>query len=154
MCKAHINSITSIANSNKTEASIGKFGVGFKVVFQYTKTPNIYDPHIRFKIERFIVPHLLHEVIRWRDTPETVFWFPFDHKDKTPVDSFEDVLEKLKVLDLPILFLSHLKIVAFEGNGISGKYTKEIEDYQQRGGMEVQRHSSLPYPVLDRPQKP
>ena len=31
-----INSITSIANSNKTEASIGKFGVGFKAVFQYT----------------------------------------------------------------------------------------------------------------------
>lgn len=28
-----INAITSIANSNKTEASIGKFGVGFKSVF-------------------------------------------------------------------------------------------------------------------------
>ena len=31
-----VNAITSIANSNKTEASIGKFGVGFKAVFQYT----------------------------------------------------------------------------------------------------------------------
>ncbi len=40
----HINSITSIANSSKTEASIGKFGVGFKAVFQYTQTPHIYDP--------------------------------------------------------------------------------------------------------------
>lgn len=51
-----INAITSIANSNKTEASIGKFGVGFKAVFQYTTTPQIYDPEFRFKIERFIVP--------------------------------------------------------------------------------------------------
>jgi hypothetical protein len=37
-----INAITSIANSNKTDASIGKFGVGFKAVFQYTATPRIY----------------------------------------------------------------------------------------------------------------
>ena len=29
-----INAITSIANSNKTESSIGKFGVGFKAVFK------------------------------------------------------------------------------------------------------------------------
>ena len=36
-----INAITSIANSNKTEASIGKFGVGFKAVFAYTSTPGI-----------------------------------------------------------------------------------------------------------------
>ena len=36
-----INAITSIANSNKTESSIGKFGVGFKAVFQYTSTPYI-----------------------------------------------------------------------------------------------------------------
>ena len=51
-----INAITSIANSNKTGASIGKFGVGFKAVFQYTSTPHIYDPSVKFKIERFIVP--------------------------------------------------------------------------------------------------
>lgn len=51
-----INAITSIANSNKTGASIGKFGVGFKAVFQYTSTPHIYDPSFKFKIERFIVP--------------------------------------------------------------------------------------------------
>ena len=39
-----INAITSIANStkSKTEATIGKFGVGFKAVFQYTSTPHIY----------------------------------------------------------------------------------------------------------------
>ncbi len=51
-----INAITSIANSNKTSAEIGKFGVGFKSVFQYTSTPKIYDPNFRFYIDRFIVP--------------------------------------------------------------------------------------------------
>ena len=55
-----VNAILSIGNSSKTsESTIGKFGVGFKAVFQYTSTPYIYDPEICFKIERFIVPVLL-----------------------------------------------------------------------------------------------
>jgi hypothetical protein len=51
-----LNAITSYANSNKREASIGKFGVGFKAVFQYTATPHIYDPDVFFKLDREIVP--------------------------------------------------------------------------------------------------
>lgn len=38
-CLGDINAITSFANSNKEEASIGKFGIGFKSVFQYTLNP-------------------------------------------------------------------------------------------------------------------
>ena len=39
-----INSITGIGNSTKTDTQnkIGKFGVGFKSVFKYTDTPEIY----------------------------------------------------------------------------------------------------------------
>ena len=48
-----INAITGIANSNKNEASIGKFGVGFKAVYQYTSTPHIYDENCCFKIAVF-----------------------------------------------------------------------------------------------------
>ncbi len=78
----HVNAITSIANSNKTAASIGKigkFGVGFKSVFQYTKTPHIYDPDFWFRIERFIVPHALDSdfaavrVNRY-ETPESIIY--------------------------------------------------------------------------------
>ena len=47
-----INSITSVGQSNKTEASIGKFGLGFKSVFQYTSEPEIYDRNFHFKIKR------------------------------------------------------------------------------------------------------
>lgn len=48
----HINSICSIGNSTKKieSNSIGKFGIGFKAVFQYTKTPHIYDPNWGLKI--------------------------------------------------------------------------------------------------------
>ena len=40
----------------KSHDTVGKFGVGFKAVFQYTETPHIYDPNFQFKISKFIVP--------------------------------------------------------------------------------------------------
>jgi hypothetical protein len=134
----HINAITSIANSNKTESSIGKFGVGFKAVFQYTQTPHIYDPQIRFKIERFIVPHLLEADLDWRKSEETVFFFPFDHRTKQPRDCHDEILEKLKALEFPVLFLSNLNSVSFESENVAGKYRKEVTRRVEHGDTTVQ----------------
>lgn len=133
----HINAITSIANSNKTESSIGKFGVGFKAVFQYTQTPHIYDPQIRFKIERFIVPHMLEADLDWRKPGETIFFFPFDHQIKRPEDSYDEILEKVQSLDFPVLFLSNLYSVSFESGNIAGKYTKDITREKEYGDITV-----------------
>ena len=133
----HINAITSIANSNKTESSIGKFGVGFKAVFQYTQSPHIYDPHIQFNIERFIVPHMLETDLDWRKPEETIFFFPFDHQLKRPADSYDEILEKLQVLEFPVLFLSNLYSVSFESGNIAGKYTKNITREESYGDITV-----------------
>lgn len=122
----HINAITSIANSNKNESSIGKFGVGFKAVFQYTATPHIYDPQIHFKIERFIVPIILESDLPNRAKDETIFYFPFDHFQKTPEESYADISQKLKSLDFPTLFLSSLQKMTFRIGEIEGKYTKSV----------------------------
>ena len=134
----HVNAITSIANSNKTQASIGKFGVGFKAVFQYTQTPHIYDPKIQFKIERFIVPRRLDCDLDGRLSSETVFFFPFDHKEKQPQESHDEILEKLKALEFPVLFLSSLKSVSFEADEVTGKYTKEVTREIEQGDITVQ----------------
>ena len=134
----HINAITSIANSNKTQASIGKFGVGFKAVFQYTQTPHIYDPKIQFKIERFIVPHRLDSDLDGRESSKTVFFFPFDHEEKQPQESYDEILEKLKALEFPVLFLSSLKSVSFEAKEVTGEYTKEVTREIQQGDIKVQ----------------
>ena len=134
----HINAITSIANSNKTDASIGKFGVGFKAVFQYTQTPHIYDPEIQFKIERFIVPYMLDADLEWREFSDTVFFFPFDHKEKQPEDSHDEILEKLKALEFPVLFLSSLKSVSFKAEDVTGEYAKEVTRIIKQGGITVQ----------------
>ena len=122
-----INSITSIANSTKTEASIGKFGVGFKAVFQYTKTPRIYDPEFRFEIDRFIVPNLIPDDIPERRPEETLFEFPFNHPDRSAEEAYSDISKKLKSLSFPLLFLSSLKSIEFDIGDKSGHYGKTIE---------------------------
>lgn len=122
-----INAITSIANSNKTNASIGKFGVGFKAVFQYTSTPHIYDPSFKFKIERFIVPICLESDFPERQADETLFVFPFDHKERGTAEAYSDISDKLKNLTFPLLFLTNLKDIKFEIGNIFGSYDKSIE---------------------------
>ena len=123
-----INAITSIANSNKTEASIGKFGVGFKAVFQYTSTPHIYDPEFRFRIDRFIVPTLLEDDFPGRRPEETLFVFPFDHQERDEVEAYNDISDKLKNLSFPLLFLSRIKDIEFEFRDVLGLYGKEIKE--------------------------
>ena len=111
--KGHINAITGIGNSTKNEKdgnTIGKFGVGFKAVFQYTTEPRIYDDKFWFKIENYIIPTALDSDYIDRKKGETVFEFPF----VSPEASYKEILERLKTLDNPILFLRHLKKVFIE----------------------------------------
>ena len=133
-----INAITSIANSNKSEASIGKFGVGFKAVFQYTSTPQIYDPNFHFQIERFIVPIKLNNDFPERKSDETLFVFPFDHPQRGAVEAYEDISDKLKNLSYPLLFLSNLKSIEFEFDNVLGLYGKSIKEKQLFGETEAE----------------
>lgn len=122
-----INAITAIANSNKTEASIGKFGVGFKAVFQYTSTPHIYDPNFCFKISRFIVPILLDKDFPGRRSEETLFVFPFDHPERSEDEAYQDIADKLRNLSFPLLFLTNLKDIVFEFGNQLGLYGKTVK---------------------------
>ena len=91
-----INSITGIGDSSKSdnENKIGKFGVGFKAVFQYTNTPEIYDDYFKFKIENYIVPTLLPHDHPDRKEGETLFLFPF----KNGEESYSDIVQRLERL--------------------------------------------------------
>lgn len=119
-----INAITSIANTNKTSATIGKFGVGFKAVFKYTSTPAIFDPHVAFQIKNFIVPVRLNHDHPARASDETLFEFPLDNSDCPPEKAFIEISEKLPALDCPILFLPNLQEVKFSFGEACGTYKK------------------------------
>jgi hypothetical protein len=136
-----INAITGIGNSTKEDASnkIGKFGVGFKAVFQYTNTPEIYDDVFKFKIEKYIIPVLLEEDHAFRQKGETLFVFPF----KEPQKAYEDIVDRIENLNNPILFLTHLseiKITIDDVTTQTYKYSKKIlftENYKD--GINLQK---------------
>lgn len=125
-----INSITGIAFSNKEKSEgnkIGKFGVGFKAVFQYTASPQIYDPSVCFQIDRFIVPSLLDEDYPDRQPEETLFVLPLVREEGNQDNTYEDIKRKLQELRYPVLFLSNLKEISYKFDDTSGLYKKSTD---------------------------
>ena len=133
--KGHINAITGVGFSTKEGSdgnTIGKFGVGFKAVFQYTDTPYIYDDKFWFKIEQYIIPMMLEEDFPDRKDGETVFVFPFT----SPATAHKEIVNRLKTLENPILFLHHLQKVTIEIPGENAiTYTKNTLHEAQHGSI-------------------
>ena len=121
-----INAITAVSQSNKNdELTIGKFGVGFKAVFQYTNSPYIYDRDYQFKIENYIIPIQIEDDLSKRQSNETLFYFPFNKEDISNEKAYSDVFGTLTNLHYPTLFLSNLKEVKWIIGEQKGEYKKE-----------------------------
>lgn len=139
-----INSITGIGNSSKenTQNKIGKFGVGFKAVFQYTDTPEIYDDAFKFKIEDLIVPTLIDHDYPDREPGETLFVLPF----RSPQKSFNEIRSRLESLKNPILFLRHLKRIIWRIESKANKdcafkvYSKSLISKQKYRDITLEKY--------------
>lgn len=121
-----VNAITAAGLSTKSGNEIGRFGIGFKAVFQYTDEPRIYDDNIFFGLKNEIVPYLIRNDFAGRKLGETYFCVPFrsEGKDK----AYNDIKEKIESITYPLLFLSNLNEISFETCSVGGQYTKEICD--------------------------
>lgn len=114
----HINSITAY-RSTKTEGDvIGKFGIGFKSVYQYTDKPEIYDDVFKFYIAERMIPNLIDHDHPLRETGETLFSIDF----KNPNKDFKEIKDRLENLKDPVLFLPNIKIIKWNIEGKSGEY--------------------------------
>ncbi|MDB9975569.1 hypothetical protein OAE24_05300 [Candidatus Thioglobus sp.] len=123
-----IKSITGIGSSTKKEDTntIGKFGVGFKSVFVYTTTPQIYSKSINFKIENLFIPSLI-EPKSITKGYTTLFVFPFDRDDKPKEDAYREVKKLFDELsDNVLLFLTNINTLEWQiSNSKTHKITKE-----------------------------
>jgi len=124
-----INSICAIGFSTKSSSNkIGKFGVGFKSVFQYTESPEIYDDKFKFKIENYFVPTLLNHDHKLRKKGETLFYLKFKDRDH----NYQHIKERLQNLSSPILFLNHLNTISWqdtcEQETLKRTYQKKIKE--------------------------
>lgn len=140
--EADVRAITGIHNSTKSKTAdqIGKFGVGFKSVFVYTRTPVIWSGDFTFKISRLILPE---RVERDPDVGmKTRFWLPFNNPDKKPKDAYTEVESGLNELaETTLLFLSHLESISWQNvTGESGEVLRfkhsdnHFEVLKQTGG--------------------
>lgn len=136
-----INSITAIGSSTKKKNkdlenkdlgnSIGKFGIGFKSVYTYTETPEIYDQTMCFRIEQKIIPiRLKKHCDNWKEN-ETWFIFPFNNPKKTPDIAVAEISKQLSELHNPTLFLNNLQTISYQFEKddkiIKGTYQKTTE---------------------------
>jgi hypothetical protein len=116
-----VNSILSIGDSTKIGGTntIGKYGIGFKSVYQYTDAPEIYDDKFKFRIDHYIIPTQLNNDNPLREHGETLFLLKF----KSPENDYKHIFERLNDLDSPILFLQHLKEI---------KWINKVEDDKEK----------------------
>lgn len=109
-----VQSITSIGKSTKKDdvVAIGKFGVGFKSVFSYTKTPKVYSGEFAFEIHDLVCPS---EIEQTSKGDSTRFEFPFNYEKKTKQDAFNEISEGLwKLPPNTILYLQNIQEIVWE----------------------------------------
>ncbi|MHA1748403.1 MAG: sacsin N-terminal ATP-binding-like domain-containing protein [Promethearchaeota archaeon] len=125
--------ITDFGMGTKTDkaTSIGKFGVGFKAVFNYTSTPIIYSPTYSFRIEQSVLPF---EIAPPSDLGElTRFVFPFNEPKKKPEVAFKEIEKGLNSLkEITLLFVSNINSIKWniknkkEGQLFVKKYSEHL----------------------------
>src|SRR5690606_13949736 len=74
---------------------------------------------------RFIIPVKLENDLSDRHKDETVFYFPFNKAEMSAEKAHSDILEKLKKLVFPTLFLSNLQETKWNADIETGEYTKK-----------------------------
>ncbi|MBF0556102.1 MAG: hypothetical protein HQK96_16375 [Nitrospirae bacterium] len=124
-----VKGISDVLKGTKKEdfVQIGKFGIGFKSVYAFTASPEIHSGEEHFVIKRYIRPETKQSDIEIA-VNETVFNFPFDHKELRAEDAFNLILGKLRDLGPTVLlFLKRINEIEWsvEPDGEKGYYFKE-----------------------------
>ena len=133
-----VKGICDVLRGTKNERldQIGTFGIGFKSVYAFTRSPEVHSGDEHFVIRRYIRPQAV-EPRPLQDPLQTLFYFPFDHPKFGESDAFDLIQSKLKSLGpRSLLFLHHVKELRWivEGSG-SGFYMREPSE---NGGALVQ----------------
>lgn len=105
---------------------IGKFGIGFKSVYAYTRRPEIHSGPEHFYIENYIRPFLA-EPRSVGDAWTTLFLFGFDHSEIAAAQAYEEIQNRLRSLSVrTLLFLEHIMEIEWKVEGsAAGIYLRE-----------------------------
>lgn len=107
-----LKAICSISMGTKggDYTKIGRFGIGFKSVFVYTDSPQIFSGDYSFEIRDLIMPKVM-PAQKNLPREKTLFIFPFN-ASKTKENAYSSICEKLEDLaDEALLFLNHISLI-------------------------------------------
>lgn len=92
---------------------IGEFGIGFKSVYAYTKTPEIHSGDEHFCICKYVRPDSVSPK-KIEDSLTTYFLFPFNKDGQDPKEACREIGERLRNLSVrTVLFLKKIKEVEY-----------------------------------------
>jgi hypothetical protein len=114
--EADVRGICGVGQSAKSGdlTKIGKFGIGFKSVYAYTKTPRIHSSDEHFRIESYVRPFPLSPGDG--NASETLFVFPFDHDELPASTAAREISSALDNIDVgTLLFLRCIERVRIRG---------------------------------------
>ena len=117
--EADVRGVCGVGQSRKSLTSIGQFGIGFKSVYAYTRTPRVYSAGEHFRIETYVRPFPVEPL----DLPDsvTLFVFPFDHDTVTAAVAVQEISAALNALRPgTLLFLANIARLRVDGVRVVG----------------------------------
>ena len=116
--EADVRGICGVGQSRKSGdlTSIGQFGIGFKSVYAYTRSPHVHSGDEHFRIENYVRPYVTDP----RPGAGTLFVFPFDHDDVPAAVAVREISAALAALEPGVLlFLASITRLRVGGAGVA-----------------------------------
>ncbi|MGO8889000.1 MAG: sacsin N-terminal ATP-binding-like domain-containing protein [Streptosporangiaceae bacterium] len=116
--EADVRGVCGVGKSGKAGdlTAIGKFGIGFKSVYAYTRSPRIHSSDEHFRIENYVRPFPVEPL----PFAGTLFVFPFDHDTVPAADAVQEIAAALSALQPRVLlFLGNVERLRVRGAGVT-----------------------------------
>jgi hypothetical protein len=126
--EADVRGLCGVGQSGKSGdlTKIGQFGIGFKSVYAYTKTPYVHSSGEHFRIENYVRPFPADPP--GQPAPGTLFIFPFDHDTVPAATAVAEISTALNGIEpSALLFLRNIGCVRTRGTGVAGSVLERVE---------------------------
>jgi hypothetical protein len=115
--EADVRGLCGVGQSGKSGdlTAIGKFGIGFKSVYAYAKSPRVHSAGEHFRIENYVRPFPVEPL----PFAGTLFVFPFDHDTVPAAVAVREIAAALTAIQPRILlFLRSIGRLRVRGAGL------------------------------------
>ena len=144
--EADVRGVCGVGQSGKSGdlTKIGQFGIGFKSVYAYTRTPRVYSGGERFRIDMYVRPSAVdppgEDGEDGEDGGRTLFVFPFDHGTVSAATAVREISAALNTIEPgTLLFLTSIGRLTVSGAGVA----RSVIERTTRHRTAASRHVTL-----------